>query len=166
MSPIGPAPKCTAASCASTAVPDISWAPPIAAASAGMTGGVILVHGDAGHELGHTMRRGLIAIGGRAGDFAGINMIAGTVIACGGCGPRPAAGMQRGTLAVFGERPSLLPTFRPGGECEPLFLRLYLRKIAGLGLPISGAWLTAKYDLFHGDLLNGGRGEILVPSGQ
>ena len=45
-----------------------------------MTGGEILIDGNAGNEIGHTMRRGLIAIKGDAGDGVGFNMIAGTIL--------------------------------------------------------------------------------------
>ncbi len=131
-------------------------------AERGMTGGTILVHGDAGNEVGHTMRRGLIAVSGRMGDFAGVNMIAGSIFAFGACGARPGAGMQRGTLALLGPRPALLPTFRSGGRCDPLFLRVYLREIARLGLAAANELRNAAYELFHGDLVTLGRGEILT----
>jgi formylmethanofuran dehydrogenase subunit C len=128
----------------------------------GMTGGLILVGGDAGDEVAHTMRRGLIAIGGTVGDFAAINMIAGSVLVWGGCGIRPAAGMQRGTLAVLGGQPTLLPTFRAAGPCQPVFLRVYLRELTRLGFPLPDELASATYELFHGDMLTGGRGEILL----
>lgn len=133
-------------------------------AERGMIGGTILVHGDAGDEVGHTMRRGLIAVGGRIGDFAGVNMIAGSIFVCGACGARPGAGMQRGTLALLGPRPALLPTFRSGGPCNPLFLRVYLREISRLGLAVADGLSEAVYELFHGDLVTLGRGEILLRS--
>ena len=60
-------------------------------ARAGMTGGEIVVSGDAGEEAGAGMRRGLVAVGGRAGDGAGLRMLAGTVIALGGFGDRGSA---------------------------------------------------------------------------
>ncbi|HEY4311200.1 MAG TPA: formylmethanofuran dehydrogenase subunit C [Pirellulales bacterium] len=129
---------------------------------AGMTGGTLLVHGNAGDQVAHTMRRGLVAIGGAVGDFAGINMVAGSLFIFGACSLRPAAGMRRGTVAVFNDSPALLPTFRAGGRCQPLFLRVYLRTLAQLDFPADPALLDATYEIFHGDLLNGGRGEILV----
>ncbi len=105
-----------------------------------MTGGVLLVHGNAGDQVGHTMRRGLIAVGGDVGDFAAINMIAGSLFVLGACGLRPAAAMRRGTLAVFNDRPELLPTFRSGGHCEPLFLSVYLGKLADMGFAAPYEW--------------------------
>jgi formylmethanofuran dehydrogenase subunit C len=129
---------------------------------AGMTGGTLLVHGNAGDQTAHTMRRGLITIGGNVGDFAGVNMIAGSIFVLGKCGLRPAAAMRRGTVAVFNDKPTLLPTFRSGGLCEPLFLSVYLGKLAALGFHTPDEWRHAAYEIFHGDMLCGGRGEILV----
>lgn len=133
-------------------------------ATRGMRGGVILIDGNAGHEVGHTMRRGLIAVGGAAGDMIGCNMIAGTILVFGNCGVRPGAGMRRGTIGVFGPvRPALLPTFRPGSTCEPQIVRILLRHVQSRGLTINPTLMDAQYDLFHGDLVTLGRGEILFP---
>lgn len=129
----------------------------------GMTRGVILIAGNAGNEIGHTMRRGLIVVGGQAGDLAGFNMLAGSVLLCGETGIRHGAGMRRGTLAFFGPPPpELLPTFRHACRYQPLALQLLLRQVASLGFPVPAPWYAAEYDLYHGDLLDGGRGEILI----
>lgn len=128
----------------------------------GMSGGTILVDGSAGDEIGHTMRRGLIAIGGSIGDFAAINMIAGTLLVFGDCGVRPGAGMRRGSLVLFGNRPpELLPTFRPAGVCRPAFPPLYFRALERRGMAIAPQLWDSDYALYHGDLLAGGRGEIV-----
>jgi len=128
----------------------------------GMTGGTILVDGPAGNEIGHSMRRGLIAVGG-ADDAVGFNMIAGSILVFGPCGIRPGAGMRRGTIALFGpERPALLPTFRFGCRLRPLFVTLLLREIARLGYPVPEPLFTAELDLYHGDFVALGRGEVLM----
>ncbi len=128
----------------------------------GMTGGTILIHGTTGNEIGHTMRRGLVAVGG-CGDFPALNMIAGTVLVFGPCGIRPAAGMRRGTLGLFGgDAPALLPTFRPGSRDRPLAVVLLLRELARLGYPVPNELAGAEYQMFHGDQVATGRGEILV----
>jgi formylmethanofuran dehydrogenase subunit C len=130
--------------------------------SKGMTGGTILVDGNAGNEIGLTMRRGLIAIGGSAGDMAGFNMIAGTVAVFGECGIRPGAGMRRGTLALLGSSPpQLLPSFRFASTYRPQSVRLMLNTLREKGFRFDEALLNAEYDLFHGDLVSVGRGEIL-----
>jgi formylmethanofuran dehydrogenase subunit C len=128
----------------------------------GMTGGTILIGGDAGRHVGRAMRRGLIAVGGSLGPQAAENMIAGSVLAFGGCGARPAAGMRRGTLALFGESPTLPLTFRRGSLCRPQFLRLYLRRLQSLDFAVAPELLDADYRLYHGDMLCGGRGEVLI----
>ncbi|MCE9546573.1 MAG: formylmethanofuran dehydrogenase subunit C [Planctomycetia bacterium] len=129
----------------------------------GMTGGTILIDGDAGNEIGLTMRRGLIAVGGAGGDVPGFNMIAGTILVLGESGIRPGAAMRRGTIGLLGS-PSLtlLPTFRAAGRCRPLVLSLVFRQLQSLGFVFDADLLTAEYRLFHGDLLEGGRGEILL----
>ena len=128
----------------------------------GMTGGTILVDGNAGNEVGCTMRRGLIAIGGAAGDMVGFNMIAGTVLVFGECGIRPGAGMRRGTLGLFGPNPpQLLPTFRYASTYQPQMVRLMLRSLRDKGFGVDESLLVAEFDLYHGDLVALGKGEVL-----
>lgn len=130
----------------------------------GMRGGEILVHGNAGREIGHSMRRGLIAIGGAAGDAAGFNMIAGTLIVCGRTGARPAAGMRRGTVCLLetSSRHRLLPTFRYACRYQPHFLNLYLQFLRGRGFPVPATNATTMFDRFSGDLVELGKGEVLL----
>ncbi len=130
----------------------------------GMTGGTILVEGPVGDEIGHSMRRGLLAVGG-CGDFAGINMIAGTILVFGPVGMRTGAGMRRGTIALLGgQAPMLLPTFRRGGSDKLPILKLVLRELASLGYPFDPALQEASYQMYHGDDVTVGRGEVLVPA--
>jgi formylmethanofuran dehydrogenase subunit C len=128
----------------------------------GMTGGTILIDGPAGNEIGHTMRRGVIAVGG-AGDAVGVGMIAGSVYVFGTCGIRPGAEMRRGTIGLFGpDGPELLPTFRCGCRYRPLFLRVHFAELRRLGYAVNDELLACEVDLYHGDLVATGRGEILV----
>lgn len=127
----------------------------------GMRGGTILVDGDAGNEVGHSMRRGMIAIGGNVGDLAGFNMLAGTILVGGEAGIRHGAGMKRGTLIFLGPRPPLLPTFTPAGRQQPLVLAVLSRELKQIGYQKSDL-LNHEFELFHGDHLEGGRGEILL----
>ena len=130
--------------------------------SKGMTGGIILVDGNAGNEIGLTMRRGLIAVGGSSGDMIGFNMIAGTVAVFGECGIRPGAGMRRGTLALFGPNPpQLLPSFRYASTYPPQTVKLMLRTLMDKGFRVDQALMTSEVDLYHGDMVSLGRGEIL-----
>ena len=129
----------------------------------GMTGGTILVGGNAGDEIGHTLRRGLIAVGGSAGDLAGFNMLAGTIVLAGPVGQRHGAGMKRGTIVLAGsQRPPLLPSFRRACRYRPDVLSILGRRLAALQFGLPDEVLNSSYELFSGDLLAGGRGEIFV----
>lgn len=130
----------------------------------GMSGGTILVHGPAGNAIGHSMRRGLIAVGGAA-DAVGLEMIAGTILVFGPSGIRHGAAMRRGTIGLFGsERPPLLPTFRHACRFRPVFLVMLLGWLRQQGYPCPVDPAPAEWELFHGDLLALGRGEILLPA--
>jgi formylmethanofuran dehydrogenase subunit C len=131
----------------------------------GMTAGAILIDGDVGNEIGHTMRRGMLAVGGNCGDMTGFNMIAGNIFVFGNSGIRPGAAMRRGTIGLFGSDPlSLLPTFCRATTFDPLYLQIALRKLRLRGFSVGTEFLTRNYDLYHGDLIEGGRGEIIVRS--
>ncbi|MFM7058051.1 MAG: formylmethanofuran dehydrogenase subunit C [Planctomycetota bacterium] len=137
-------------------------------ATKGMTGGTLLIHGDAGSECGLVMRRGLIAIGGSCGDYPAFNMLAGALIVSGNTGLRPGAGMRRGTLALLGTNPpDLLPTFRYSAVLHPTALRLVLQRLQQLQFPVDPELYAARFELFRGDLVAGGKGEILrIAQGQ
>lgn len=130
----------------------------------GMTGGEILVHGQGGNEIGHTLRRGLIAVAGNVGDAVGVGLIAGTIVVGGEAGIRHGAGMKRGTLVFLQPGPSLdvLPTFRPACLYQPVFLQLYWRRLAALGFPLPEGLAASRYRRYCGDLLELGKGELLV----
>ena len=128
----------------------------------GMTGGTIFVDGNAGNEIGLSMRRGLIAIGGSAGEMLGFNMIAGTVLVFGECGIRPGAGMRRGTLGLFGPNPPrLLPSFRYSATYRPQIVSLVLQTLRKKGFQVDESLLSSDIDLYHGDFVELGRGEIM-----
>lgn len=129
----------------------------------GMTGGTILIGGSVGNETGHTMRRGWITIGGAAGDMVGFNLIAGTILVLGECGIRPGAGMRRGTIGLFGKPPDeLLPTFRHACRFRPPMLPLIAQRLASHKFTFDATLVDRPVDLYHGDFLEGGRGEILI----
>jgi formylmethanofuran dehydrogenase subunit C len=135
----------------------------------GMRGGTILVDGKAGNEIGGTMRRGLVAIGGDCGDFAGVSMIAGSVFLFGRPGVRTGAGMKRGTIALFpaadrDSETSLLPTFPFDCEYEPVFMRIILRQLRGLGFAPANGVTATTFRRYSGDLVALGKGEILLAS--
>jgi formylmethanofuran dehydrogenase subunit C len=126
----------------------------------GMTGGTILVRGSAGDELGLLMRRGLIIVEGSCGEFACASMIAGTVVLLGDAGERLGAGMKRGTILVVQE-PRLPPSFRFACQYRPSFLPLLLAKLRQFEVDLPKSMSTSM-TCYRGDLLTGGRGELLV----
>jgi formylmethanofuran dehydrogenase subunit C len=132
----------------------------------GMSGGMILIDGNAGSELGLRMRRGLIAVGGSAGPHLGRRMLAGSIFVFGSCGAYPGAAMRRGTIGLFGEaRPALLPTFRAGYRSPLSVLHLLEKHLHDEGFAVPRLRnLAGAIELFHGDLLEGGRGEVLLPA--
>jgi formylmethanofuran dehydrogenase subunit C len=132
---------------------------------AGMRGGEILVHGDAGDQVGAGLRRGLIAVAGRMGDAAGLRMLAGTIVALGGLGAHPGAAMRRGTIVAMSQV-TLLPTFSFACTYRPPFLRLYLRRLRELGLPLTDEQIDGRYARWAGDGLELRRGEILIYEGR
>ena len=131
--------------------------------STGMNRGTILVHGDVGNGLGLTMRRGLIAVGGKAGDLIGFNMRAGTIMLFGASGIRHGAAMRRGSIVFMGaDHPPLLPSFKYSCRYQPEFMQLLLRNLQNLGFPVPTSVVDSTYDLHHGDMIDGGRGEVLL----
>ncbi len=128
----------------------------------GMTKGTILIGGDAGNEIGHSMRRGMIAIGGNIGDLTGINMLAGSIFVFGESGIRHGAGMKRGTIAFLSKAPLLLPTFRRACRYRPEIMPLIYRHLRRLDFAVSDELLAGSYELYNGDFLAGGRGEMLI----
>jgi len=129
----------------------------------GMNRGTIIIDGNAGNEIGLTMRRGLIVIGGDAGDLIGFNMLAGTIMVFGESGIRHGAAMRRGTIIFMGDsHPQMLPSFRHAICYQPEFMRVMLRKLQATGFDVPDSALESSYDLYHGDMIDGGRGEILL----
>jgi formylmethanofuran dehydrogenase subunit C len=127
----------------------------------GMTGGTIRVHGAAGDELGLLMRRGLVVVGGSCGEFAGASMIAGSIFVFGTAGNRLGAGMKRGTVFAGGAD-ELPPSFRYSCDYRPSFLPLYLAALRKAQFSIPESLLNGMVRCYRGDLLHGGRGEVLV----
>jgi formylmethanofuran dehydrogenase subunit C len=112
------------------------------------------------------MRRGLLAVGGKTGDLAGFNMLAGTILVFGNAGIRHGAGMRRGTIGFFGsELPRMLPSFRHACRYHPEALTLIMQQLAQHQFPLPADALRLTVDLYNGDLIEGGRGEILLRAG-
>jgi formylmethanofuran dehydrogenase subunit C len=128
---------------------------------AGMTDGTILIDGTAGLEVGMRMKRGTIVVGGLVRDFAGLQMKGGTIVLRSGAELRTGAWMNRGTIVSLKPIP-LLPTFSYAATYNPVFLRLYARYLATLGVSIPTDVQQGAYRRYSGDAAVPGRGEILV----
>ncbi len=127
----------------------------------GMNRGLIVVDGNAGNEVGSTMRRGVIVVGGNTGDFTGAFMIAGTIVVMGRLGERSGAGLKRGTILAFAP-PRLLPSFVYACTYAPAYAGLLLRHLRSLGVAIPEARDRGRYRRYCGDMVALGKGEILV----
>ena len=133
--------------------------------SEGMTGGCIVVDGDAGLETGAFMRRGMIVIRGDVGPFAGAHMNGGEIFVFGEAARR--MGFQArgngGFIACLGGVESLLPTYIYDTTYRPTFMKLYMRQLRDeLGIEEAGEFLEASFRRYRGDAAAGGTGEILV----
>ena len=128
----------------------------------GMRGGLVVIVGGAGHLAAARMRRGIVAVGGDCGDAAGFEMRAGTLVVAGRFGRHPGLGLRRGSLVALADRPDVPATFRRGRAWAPPYLPLVLKGLDAAGFrfvcPLPGRWRQ-----WHGDVLAGGRGEILHP---
>jgi formylmethanofuran dehydrogenase subunit C len=130
----------------------------------GMAGGAILVAGSAGAGAGRRMRRGLIAVAGDAAERLGERMLAGTIVVAGRAAEFPGVGMRRGTIALAGKAPpTAWPTFRPACRGRFTALGLVAAELKRLNFrPELGAGLGGEMQLWHGDLLESGRGEVFT----
>jgi formylmethanofuran dehydrogenase subunit C len=131
-----------------------------------MMGGTILVDGDAGNEIGLSMQGGVIAIGGAAGDMIGFNIAGGTVLVLGDSGIRPGAGMHGGTIALLGPTPPpILPSFRFDRTTPLDKLAAMIRDLCGLGWRADDSQLPTEVEVYVGDLVADGNGEISLRRG-
>jgi formylmethanofuran dehydrogenase subunit C len=141
-----------------------------------MVGGEIVVCGSTGDDTGYRMRRGMIVVESNCGHRCGYQLRAGTLIVGGQCGSSPGLGMRRGSLILgpSAEIPSA-PYLVRGSRCHLFILGLIRERLRYLGFhehvnsahttgPASPLALLTQSEnaaIYHGDLLEGGRGEIL-----
>lgn len=129
----------------------------------GMAGGTILVDGNAGNEIGLSMQKGTIAIGGAAGDMIGFNIAGGTILVLGDAGIRAGAGMRGGTIALLGPtRSPMLPSYRFDRRDAPEKIVTSLRELREKRLRFDESKLPMDVDVYVGDLVADGNGEILL----
>jgi formylmethanofuran dehydrogenase subunit C len=69
--------------------------------------------------------------------------------------------MRRGSIVAMAGA-GLLPTYAPACTYRPSFLRLYLRRLRELGMPVGQDQIDGRYTRWSGDGVDLGRGEILM----
>jgi formylmethanofuran dehydrogenase subunit C len=90
-------------------------------------------------------------------------MIAGTVLVFGECGIRPGAGMRRGTLGLMGPNPpALLSTFRFAARSQSRTFQIIVRHLQRQGFRVDESLWSADLDLYRGDLVALGKGEVFL----
>ena len=128
----------------------------------GMTGGAIIVHGNAGDEIAHTMRRGLSSHRRRGRRLSRDQHDRRQPVRFRSVRHPPG---RRHAARNVGGVPDV------DRRCYPRFARRALptairarlsAKARGTRLPVAAELAEASYELFHGDLVTVGRGEILV----
>ena len=106
-----------------------------------MSGGEIVVSGDAGEEVGAGMRRGLVVVAGHTAAGAGVRMLAGTVIALRGIGAE-AGSATSAAVSSRGGRWRPLPSYAFATRFRPPALGLQLLRVRELGLTFDDALLS------------------------
>lgn len=114
----------------------------------GMRGGTIIVHGNAGNEVGYFMRKGIIKVHGNVGQFTGVHMKKGIIVVYGNSEGRNGAEMTGGKIVVCGRVPSVLPTFTI--DSVKAKVKINEEKLAG------------PFYLFLGDVAEDGEGKLYL----
>lgn len=132
----------------------------------GMNRGTILISGSAGKGLGYRMRRGTIVVGGDVGKHAAWQMRAGTIMVFGDCAGSPGIDMRRGTILIGGNT-TAVSTFTKGPQADLMIVAMLRRWLSGVLSRHELESLEANFDSlssWHGDSLQGNRGELFVRS--
>ncbi len=138
----------------------------------GMNRGAIFVSGSAGQSLGRRMRRGTIVVQGAVGSLCGWEMMAGTILVFGSALKDAGLDMRRGTIILAGESSkSFMPvsSFVQGTKSHSQTIAMigqWLRQ-SEIEIPketIKQRLMGQAFLQWHGDLNEGGRGEIFVPA--
>ncbi len=129
----------------------------------GMTGGTILIDGDVGNEIGHTMRRGLLAVGGMPAIWSASTCWQ----AQSWCSGRQESVTGQACIAGRSDccrqsGPTCYPAFVMRAAISRRCWRMLWRQLGKLGFAVPDELLTRDLDLYNGDLIEGGRGEMLL----
>jgi formylmethanofuran dehydrogenase subunit C len=114
----------------------------------GMRGGSIIIHGNAGADVGWGMAGGTIVVEGSVGNFAGSDMVGGVVVIKGGSGIYPGLGMVSGRIVIGGEVKAIVPSF-------------YLDSLIP-SLKVRGITFQKPFATFIGDAIVSGKGMLQI----
>ena len=138
----------------------------------GMNRGTIFISGNAGQSLGRRMRRGTVVVQGTAGALCGWEMMAGTILVFGSVGHHVGLDMKRGTIILPSESAGsfeAITSFVEGSTSHSQTIAMIgaWLKQSEIELPedmIDQCLLKPKFLQWHGDINEGGRGEIFLTS--
>lgn len=138
----------------------------------GMNRGTIFINGSAGESLGRRMRRGTIVVQGAVGALCGWEMLAGTILVFGSAGDHVGLDMKRGTIILAKESTKSFnagTTFVAGTTSYSQTIAMIGQwlKESEIEMPkqsIDQCLIEPKFLQWHGDLNEGGRGEIFLPA--
>ena len=138
----------------------------------GMNRGSIFISRNAGQSLGRSMRRGTIVVQGAVGPLCGWEMLAGTILVFGSAGDHAGLDMKRGTIILAGESAksfTVSSAFVEGSTMNSQTIAMigaWLKQSESEMQPeeIDQHLLKPKFLQWHGDVNEGGRGEIFLPA--
>jgi formylmethanofuran dehydrogenase subunit C len=113
-----------------------------------MKGGKVIIHGNAGHEVGNHMNNGLIKILGDVGICVGIHMVNGTIFVQGTSLGRAGAQMTNGKIVLAGHSEDVMPTF----TIDEVKAKV----------KVDGEKIEGPFYKFTGDLADNGKGKLFV----
>jgi len=137
-------------------------AAPLAGELGGMSGGRVIVRGNAGARAGDRLRRGVIVIEGDAGEDLGSRLIAGSIVVLGAAKGRVGYLNRRGSIVLANAR-DLGPTYIDCGAHILTFAGLFARSLRS-DSPRAAELLSRKLRRHGGDTAVYGKGEILTPA--
>ena len=129
----------------------------------GMSGGVVIIKGNAGHRAGFKMRSGVIYVKGNAKDFIGCQMIAGTIIIGGKIGLNIGLLMKRGTI-ILKKQKLFAPYLNYSGKNNYIFLKIIQNYLEKLSNEFKNIFPNTYIKKYLGDINCKGMGEILILS--
>lgn len=132
---------------------------PLPGRRSGMSGGRVIVAGQAGHHAGHRMRRGWIVVQGDCGAGVASDMVAGTMVVGGVVGDHVAAGMKRGTLILARSSHLSAVRFAPSRPSSLGIARLIANDLRA-DIPDMADAFALPMSRYLGDRSCGGQGEV------